>query len=62
MLSNVEPMVPEITEDSNMTRPLCVRLDDFGDSLERSVMISLSFMSDGFATEGNTHDIIPGIL
>lgn len=41
-----------ISENSNMTRELCVRLASFGGGLEREVTITLKFNEEGFATKG----------
>ena len=39
-----------IGEWSNMTRPLCVELQDIGDGLERDVQLTLVFLPDGNST------------
>ncbi len=42
----------DIREFSTMTRDLCVRLVDFGEGLERYVIITeLEFQAEGFAAE-----------
>ena len=58
-LTVVDPMVPQITEDSDMTRPLCSRLEDFGAGLERSVVITLNYEPQGFATAGKAVTYFP---
>lgn len=41
-----------ILEFSNMTRELCVELVDFGQGLERDVLVDLQFLAEGYAREG----------
>lgn len=45
----------DISEFSNMTRPLCVELTEFGDGLERDVFVDLQFLQEGYATHGIYH-------